>query len=185
MQEFIFPIELTSGAIVPEAIFYGTVLPVAAYWAIKALIVKPFLKQREIEEIQEQQDAAAAVMAIRKQEAESSVRLMKDAYERSICVERQRLGLIIEEAWYGKLVGEQQQDQKKVIDVIVPLQCQVRDSKLILQTASKSGLPGFYDPCVGEEKSLRVVYKFHDVMHDVTYKDTDSVRIPKQSHRIN
>lgn len=184
-QEFVIPIELASDAIIPEAIFYGTVLPVAAYWAIKVFIVNPFMKRRENEELQEQQEAAESVVNARKREAELAVRLMKDAYERSVRVERERHGLVITEAWYGKLVGEGEQDREKVIDVTVPLQCQVKDSKLILQTTSKSGLPGFYDPCVGEEKSVQVVYHFRDAMHEVTLKDTDSVAIPKQSHRID
>ena len=58
-------------------------------------------------------------------------------------------------------IGRRARDDK-VVDVVVPLQCQVKDSKLILQNTSKSSLPGFYDPCVGEEKSLRIVYDFLD-----------------------
>lgn len=91
----------------------------------------------------------------------------------------------------------------------VPLQCLVKDSKLILTEATKvrkaslqthdatvlpgvpvrlsdvgssfqSGLPGFYDPCVGEEKSLKVLYQFRGVMHQVVSGDTEPLRIPKQ-----
>ena len=37
---------------------------------------------------------------------------------------------------------------------------QVKDSKLqILTEGSKSSLPGFYDPCIGEEKSLDIKYR--------------------------
>lgn len=41
-------------------------------------------------------------------------------------------------------------------------------------------LPGFYDPCPGEEKSLRVRYLFHAVTHEIIIKDNESLRIPKQ-----
>ena len=184
-QEFIFPIELASDAIVPEAIFYGTVLPIAAYWAIKVFLINPFMKRRVTEELLERQEEAVAVVNARKREAELAVRLMKDAYERSVNVERERHGLVVVEAWFGKLVGAGEQDHDKVVDVVIPLQCQVKDSKLILQSTSKSSLPGFYDPCVGEEKSLRVVYDFRDALHEVTLKDTDSVAIPKQSHKLD
>lgn len=44
----------------------------------------------------------------------------------------------------------------------------------------QAGLPGFYDPCVGEEKSLKLLYQFRGVMHQVISADTESLRIPKQ-----
>lgn len=90
-------------------------------------------------------------------------------------------------AWYGKFVMDtsRKQERAKVIDVTVPLQCLVKDSKLILTEASKAGLPGFYDPCVGEEKSLKVLYQFRGVLHQVLSGDTEALRIPKQSHRID
>ena len=51
-------------------------------------------------------------------------------------------GLIILNAWYGKFVSDtsQKQEKAKVIDVTVPLQCLVKDSKLILTEASKVSL---------------------------------------------
>jgi DnaJ family protein C protein 11 len=48
-------------------------------------------------------------------------------------------GLIIVNAWYGKFVNDKSKknEKVKVIDVTVPLQCLVKDSKLILTEASK------------------------------------------------
>lgn len=48
-------------------------------------------------------------------------------------------GLIIVNAWYGKFVNDKSRksEKAKVIDVTVPLQCLVKDSKLILTEASK------------------------------------------------
>lgn len=96
-------------------------------------------------------------------------------------------GLIVVNAWYGKFVNDnsRKNEKVKVIDVTVPLQCLVKDSKLILTEASKAGLPGFYDPCVGEEKSLKVLYQFRGVLHQVMSADNEALRIPKQSHRID
>lgn len=50
-------------------------------------------------------------------------------------------GLIIVNAWYGKFVNDKSKksEKVKVIDVTVPLQCLVKDSKLILTEASKVG----------------------------------------------
>nr|AAR02411.1 DNAJ domain-containing protein [Homo sapiens] len=56
---------------------------------------------------------------------------------------------------------------------------------IILTEASKAGLPGFYDPCVGEEKNLKVLYQFRGVLHQVMVLDSEALRIPKQSHRID
>lgn len=48
-------------------------------------------------------------------------------------------GLIILNAWYGKFVTDnsRKHERARVIDVTVPLQCLVKDSKLILTEASK------------------------------------------------
>lgn len=125
---------------------------------------------------------------------------------RAVCCCFVKPGLIILNAWYGKFVTDnsRKHERAKVIDVTVPLQCLVKDSKLILTEATKvnksaafhlfclmllapdflsslqSGLPGFYDPCVGEEKSLKVLYQFRGVMHQVVSGDTEALRIPKQ-----
>lgn len=60
------------------------------------------------------------------------------------------------------------------------------DSVALLTIATfalQAGLPGFYDPCVGEEKSLKLLYQFRGVMHQVISADTDPLRIPKQCER--
>lgn len=44
----------------------------------------------------------------------------------------------------------------------------------------QAGLPGFYDPCVGEEKNLKVLYQFRGVLHQVMALDSEALRIPKQ-----
>lgn len=44
----------------------------------------------------------------------------------------------------------------------------------------QAGLPGFYDPCVGEEKNLKVLYQFRGVLHQVMAPDGEALRIPKQ-----
>ena len=45
-QIYMIPIHLAD-EIVPNAIFYGTFLPVATYFAVKLLIVNPFLKDQK------------------------------------------------------------------------------------------------------------------------------------------
>uniref|UniRef100_A0A8C6B7Y9 DnaJ homolog subfamily C member 11 n=2 Tax=Odontoceti TaxID=9722 RepID=A0A8C6B7Y9_MONMO len=141
----------------------------------------------KVKELEKQRESTATDILQKKQEAEAAVQLMQESVRRIIEAEESRMGLIIVNAWYGKFVNDKSKksEKVKVIDVTVPLQCLVKDSKLILTEASKAGLPGFYDPCVGEEKNLKVLYQFRGVLHQVMALDSETLRIPKQSHRID
>uniref|UniRef100_A0A8C5MNP8 DnaJ homolog subfamily C member 11 n=1 Tax=Leptobrachium leishanense TaxID=445787 RepID=A0A8C5MNP8_9ANUR len=159
-QTYFFPIHLTD-QLLPSAVFYATVGPLVIYVAMHRLIIRPYL---------------------RAQKENPCVRLMQESVRRIIESEESRMGLIILNAWYGKFVTDnsRRNEKVKVIDVTVPLQCLVKDSKLILTEMSKSRLPGFYDPCVGEDKSLKILYQFRGVLHQVMSGDNESLRIPKQ-----
>ncbi|KAM7422217.1 hypothetical protein PAMA_010338 [Pampus argenteus] len=184
-QTYLFPVHLTD-QLLPSAVFYATVGPLLVYMAIHRLVVIPYTQQQKEQDLELQRKSSATDIAKKKLEAESAVLLMQESVRRIIEAEESKMGLIILNAWYGKFVSDtsQKQEKAKVIDVTVPLQCLVKDSKLILTEASKAGLPGFYDPCVGEEKSLKLLYQFRGVMHQVISADNESLRIPKQSHRI-
>ena len=43
---------------------------------------------------------------------------------------------------------------------------------------AQSSIIGFYDPCVGEPKQLRIVYQFQRRRHEVTVNDLDPVDLP-------
>ena len=45
-QVYNFPI-LLAESIVPSAMFYGTVVPLLAYWSVKVLVVNPFMEKEE------------------------------------------------------------------------------------------------------------------------------------------
>uniref|UniRef100_A0A8C1JJD7 DnaJ (Hsp40) homolog, subfamily C, member 11b n=1 Tax=Cyprinus carpio TaxID=7962 RepID=A0A8C1JJD7_CYPCA len=185
-QTYLFPIHLTD-QILPSAVFYATVGPLAIYLAVQKLIIMPYVRAQKEQELEKQKEDSASEIARRKQEAEASVLLMQESVKRIIDAEESKMGLIILNAWYGKFVSDNSQkpERAKVIDVTVPLQCLVKDSKLTLTEASKAGLPGFYDPCVGEEKSLKLLYQFRGALHQVLSGDTEPLRLPKQSHRIS
>ena len=91
-------------------------------------------------------------------------------------------GLIILEGRYGHLNSPNtSENSSKIIDVTVPLQALVKDSSLkISTTVSKSNLIGFYDPCIGEEKSLFIKYLLRSQVHTVLYKDTDPIVLPNR-----
>jgi len=123
-----------------------------------------------------------------RQDAETAKKLMQAQFERIRLQEEGRAGLIILKGRFGRLLsngtGEAahrnnaDDSESGVIDVTVPLQCLVSDSKLVLHSAPKSQLVGFYDPCLGEDKQLMVHYRFSNAEHLVTIKDDEPLRIP-------
>lgn len=42
----------------------------------------------------------------------------------------------------------------------------------------QSELPGFFDPCVGEEKSLLIEYKYNDTNHKMKIRENEPIRLP-------
>nr|CAG4644654.1 EOG090X03AJ [Leptodora kindtii] len=182
-QAYSFPIHLCD-QVLPSPIFYGTVTPLVGMVIIRRLIVEPYMKQQKSKDIERHRAMHQAQMLARRREAEISIDLMKETYRRIVEEEESRKGLLITRSFYGRWLDLSQRDLTDAItDVTIPLQCLVKDSKLILHDASKCQLPGFYDPCMGEEKSLYVHYSFHGLQHEVTIQDGDALRIPKQSHR--
>ncbi|KAJ3196162.1 hypothetical protein HK101_009902 [Irineochytrium annulatum] len=71
------------------------------------------------------------------------------------------------------------------VDVTVPVQNLVVNSQLHISGGhSKAHLVGFYDPCFGEAKRLRVIYKFRSNMHMVEVDDIAAVAAPLRAHMI-
>lgn len=176
-QSFVFPIHLSED-IIPAAVFYATTTPILVWFIVKKVVIDPMNADQKRREIEKTRDVNKHRMAERKREAEASIELMSAAYERSREEERKRNGLIIERARFGKL-----DEPATTIDVTVPLQCLVRGGRLSLQVETKSELPGFYDPCAGEEKELQIEYTFRGVAFTATSRDTEPVDIPSAEDR--
>lgn len=192
-QTYLFPIHL-SEEIIPAAIFYATVTPLLTYFVLKKMLIDPMneaAKQRNIEKVKETNRAR---MAEKRRGAESAIALMGAMYERIRNEEQRRQGLVIVAALYGKFaqdenVAAEQRDEMgfiqhnpNVIDVKIPLQCLVKESRLALYGKTKSELPGFYDPCFGEEKLLRVDYEYRNGSFSVTVADNEDLTIPENGN---
>ena len=170
-----------------SSLFYATVIPLAVYGLLRVFALSPFLQRQLLKEIEDKREEKIRELLERKAEAEAAVDLMQETLQRIIESEHAKQGLIIVEAWYGKLFdlqGDNQPHQPKVVDVGVPLQCMVVDSKLILHEKTKANIPGFYDPCIGERKYLRVKYEFRGAPHEVTIDNSEPLIIPRRSHRV-
>ncbi|CAK9817954.1 DnaJ homolog subfamily C member 11 [Anthophora plagiata] len=192
-QTYAFPIHL-SDEVLPATVFYATVVPLMSWMIVKKIVIDPMVKKREEREKEKEREVNKTRMLEKQKEAESATKLMKATVSRVRAQEESKKGLIITKALYGRFVyphedsynSEQQSIRRdEVIDVTIPLQCLVKDSKLILYDASKSELPGFYDPCVGDEKQLLIQYLFRNETHECIVKDNAPIRIPLPSHRVN
>ncbi|XP_071449157.1 dnaJ homolog subfamily C member 11 [Hetaerina americana] len=212
-QTYSFPIHLSED-VAASPVFYATIAPVVVWLVVKRLVVDPYVMEQQAQEKEKQRQVNRARILEKQREARAAVELMRATFSRIRSEEESRKGLVIVRALYGVLlstapwgrsrsarrgarpssgssaISEEQEageadEELEVIDVTVPLQCLVRESKLILYESTKSQLPGFYDPCVGEEKSLSVQYLFHGHLHECVVQDNDPLRIPKQSHRVN
>ena len=83
-------------------------------------------------------------MLARRREAEIAIDLMKETYRRIVEDEENRKGLIITKSIYGRWLDLSQRDLGDAItEVTIPLQCLVKDSKLILHEASKVYYPAW------------------------------------------
>jgi len=186
-QTFDFPIFL-SDAFSPSAMFYGTAIPLVFFFAVKKLIFLPMLSQQKEKDLEDSRERHAKVVAENKKEAEKAINLLLSQYEAIVEYEQRKNGLIIREAWYGKFITQNRRVDRStpyVINVTIPIQCLVKDSKLILANSTKSQLTGIYDPCIGEEKSLKITYEFHGLVHEALFADDEAARAPKKSHQIS
>lgn len=186
LMSFQVKINVSSVASIP-AVFYATFVPLALYGIVKVFAIVPLLQRERQRDLEEKKAKRIKETIEKRKEAEAAVELMQETVERIITTEQAKQGLIILEAWYGKLFDKETVDgvtESKIVDVRIPLQCLVGDSKLIIRENTKVNVPGFYDPCFGETKHLRVGYEFRGMAHEVTIEDSEPLIIPRRSHRI-
>lgn len=141
-QTYIFPIHLCE-EIIPAAVFYATVTPLIAYFVLKKAILDPINAEHKQRNIDKAKEANRARLAERRKEAESAISLMSATYDRIMNDEEKKRGLIIVCAYYGRtedienIKNGDDLDTLEVVDVKIPLQCLVKDSRLILHKSTK------------------------------------------------
>lgn len=75
---------------------------------------------------------------------------------------------------------------EKYISVRIAIQALVSNSQLHIRGEnSKSTILGFYDPCMGEKKRLRVTYQFQGRIHQVEVDDKAPLAAPLRGHFVN
>jgi len=187
----------------PYVVFFSTVLPTAAYAAAYHWFILPRKLDKIANRVKELQKEHADYTAQKREEAAEAAMAMERVVGTRVAAERRRNGLVILDAKYGRADAFTSRGYREVtaedgfpaiIDVTTPLQMLVQDSRLYIPAGrAKHGLNGFYvsfkirlfqtdtqDPCIGENKKLRVRYLFRGIVHEVTVDDVSSLRAPVQ-----
>lgn len=100
-QVYSFPIHLCE-EMIPSAVFYATVLPLAVYVVVKKGFVEPFLREQLLKRLQKKKQENFTKVMERRKEAEAAQELMIATYERIKNEEERKRGLVIVKALYGK-----------------------------------------------------------------------------------
>lgn len=140
--------------------------------------------------LKELREENAELITQKRQEAAEAISIMKAPTAKKADQEREKNGLVILDAHYGLAECFTERGLKEVvnsggdgfetyIDVTIPVQALVNDSTLVIPGGrSKHNLLGFWDPCLGEKKKLRVRYMFRGKIHEVTVDDTMGLKAP-------
>ncbi|PKC72117.1 DnaJ-domain-containing protein [Rhizophagus irregularis] len=172
-----------------KIILWGTILPIITITAVEQIILMPRRQKKKAEKLAALRELHAEYIENRKKEAIEAIRLLLPSVERKIETEKVKDGLVILEAWYGNISSLRDvplNEKKDVADVRVPVQALVHDSQLTIPGGySKSNIMGFYDPCMGEPKKLKIKYQFQRKFHEVIVDDTAPVACPLRSHIIS
>ncbi|GFZ49378.1 hypothetical protein JCM24511_07498 [Saitozyma sp. JCM 24511] len=198
----------------PYVVLCSTVIPAASYAALYHLYLLPRKRRRIAERVRELRHEHADYIAQKRAEAHEAILLLERPTAQRVAAEREKDGLIIISAHYGRATnfsdrgirlgcgvgtgvnengripvplshpaehGEEShpEEEEVVVDVTVPVQALVQDSRLYIPGGRAK------DPCIGENKKLRVRYLFRNRMHQVTVDDIAALRAPLKAHALD
>ncbi|ORY02431.1 DnaJ-domain-containing protein [Basidiobolus meristosporus CBS 931.73] len=181
-QQIFVPIMMTPVLNLRVALL-SIMVPLSAGYAIDKLYLQAKRKKEVEEKIKNLREYHGAYLSARKRDALRVVSLLQKAAAEKTQEEEAKNGLVIVKALYGIFDKEH---PEYVADVTVPLQALVHESQLIIAGGhSKSNISGFYDPCFGSRKQLKILYKFNRRMHSVVVADTSPLACPLRAHLIH
>ena len=189
-QTYLMPVHL-SDEVMMQPVFYGTIVPLVAWFTVKKLILDPLEARRKQEVKRKAQEATKEKVAAARKEAEASLSLMEERYTRIRAEEQSRDGLLIDQCLYGLLSTEdgvlmaEPVPGDDIIDITKPVQCCVEQGRLVLWDGAKCSLPGVWDPCPGDhDKWILVRYTYKNVTHQLFCPENEAIKLPKTSHKI-
>ncbi|KAI9141911.1 hypothetical protein BKA69DRAFT_1124377 [Paraphysoderma sedebokerense] len=187
-QKLNLPI-LLSSHLSPSLLIWSSIIPLSLYQVINQLLLKPYKRRLLSEKLESLRTTHAELLRQQKRDALDAQKVMFDNVRRKIETEGKK-GLVIVKAVYGNLKNPANKTNENgesfienVIDVSIPVMALVNDSALHIPTGtSKSSILGFYDPCLGEPKQLRITYLFKGKYHRIEVDEFTGVAAPLRSH---
>lgn len=149
-QTFVFDF-LLNDEVLPSAIFYGTIAPIVVYSCAKKFLIDPYLAFERNRDLERKRESNRTNLQEKRREAQSVVNLWQETYAKTVESETSTNGLLVLTALYGKassidqLIASAAPDfdfsnldpELEVIDVKIPIHCQVKESHLFLPDVSK------------------------------------------------
>jgi DnaJ family protein C protein 11 len=197
---------LLSDEIRANIIAGALLIPLIGSALIDIFYLEPRKKAAIKKRLEELRETNSLVLNQRKKEAEEERQLMQASMIKKVDQEIEKNGLVIVKAIYGILPPSKTRprsqsitqrlspfsqllypnDSSQFIDITIPIQNLVTNSQLFISGGfSKSNMIGFYDPCLGEKKRLRIEYRFQERMHWVEIGDRETLALPLREHQIS
>ena len=205
-RRLVIPI-LLSDEIRANIIAGALLLPLIGSALIDSLYLLPKKKASLKKRLEDLRESNAAILLQRENEALEAIQLMKSSVTKKLDQEIEKNGLVIVEAIFGILPRSEAKSMpgrnitistspfstvlnpsksSKFIDVTIPIQNLVLNSQVFISGGfSKSNMIGFYDPCLGEKKRLRITYRFQERLHLVEISDRETLALPLREHQIS
>lgn len=208
-QRFSFPILISPyQRLTPTLVICSLTVPWTIVAAVDRYLVSPVYAKKEARRRAKLRERHKESVTAAKAEAAEAAEMLQRDTEKRTEKERSSDGLVIEAAVFGNFpergkpkVGEPivvgwGSDAQGVttagdrgyvpwLDVTTPLRFQVFDSSLDMHEGlDKTSMLGFCDPCPGEDKRLRVRYRYRGRMCEVTVGDDDALALPNKSHEL-
>lgn len=144
-QTYSLPIQLCED-VLPAPVFYATVVPFLTWTIVKVYIIDPVVREQKERDKKKRRELNRSKTLEKQREAKAAVDLMTATFSKIRAEEEAKKGLIISKALYGRFMYPEDRAaldeglsdrREEVIDVTIPMQCLVKDSKLVLHNASK------------------------------------------------
>jgi len=210
-QRFVIPILLTPMVSWRKSLVAFT-LPPLAITLLRYFLVRPmvrrYVRKRQIASREKSKQSIVASMKA----ARDAVRVIEESVDKKTKIARERGGLVIEAAVYGsfdprpnKVKGvpiipnfdeyppREERDASGATNVLPPPFIDVtkavafmieNDTLDMYENVPMSDLLGFCDPSPGEDKFLRIRYRYRRSLHEITVKADAMVAIPNSAHRL-
>ncbi|KAI9299162.1 DnaJ-domain-containing protein [Neoconidiobolus thromboides FSU 785] len=134
-QSFSLPIAISNG-INLNTLLITTIVPISSWVLFNELVLSPWRKNKIKNKLKELRELNHDYLDAKKREAIDTQILFKDNLTRRIEAEKEKNGLIIQQAYYGKFDSAAPELNENCIDVTLALQNLVLESQLNISSGS-------------------------------------------------